>query len=221
MRARMALAYANIDYEVREVVLRDKPECLLQLSSKGTVPVMHLDQLVLEESIDIIDWALSRHDPLGWRGYDDTTLANMRALVDRCETEFKPSLDRYKYADRYPERSRPEHRRACEIFIQSLEDRLAQQTGEHRYLFGSRMSYADVAIMPFIRQFSLVDSSWFDASSYPGLQQWLQGLLRSELFLSTMKKYSQWHEGDPVELFSQNGKIEDNKMTRDSYTNGE
>jgi glutathione S-transferase len=163
---------------------------------------MCVDQLVLEESIEILDWALSQHDPQGWRDYDDSTLANMRALVNRCETEFKPSLDRYKYADRYPERSRLDYRREGELFIQSLEDRLAQQAGEHRYLFGTRMSYADVAIVPFIRQFAQVDGNWFDTASYPGLRQWLSELLRSELFLSIMQKYSQWHEGDPVEIFS-------------------
>lgn len=196
IRARMALAYANIDYEVREVVLRDKPPSMLALSPKGTVPVLQLRGLMLDESIDIFNWALDQHDPQGWRDYDQPTLEEMAALVEHCENDFKPKLDRYKYADRHPQRSQLDYRRECEPFLQTLEQCLL----DHFYLFGTRLSYADVALFPFIRQFAHVDKAWFDSAAYPGLQRWLQDLLGSELFLSVMTKHPQWREGDAVVL---------------------
>ncbi len=203
MRARMALAYADIDYEVREVVLRDKPPSMLKLSPKGTVPVLLLGETVLEESIDIVDWALRQHDPEGWRDYEAGTLAKMEALTLRCEAEFKPCLDRYKYADRHPQHSQLDYRQEAEVFLRELEHQLAAQPGESRFLFGPRMSYADVAIFPFIRQFAHVDAPWFETSAYLHLQTWLTELKGSALFLSIMKKYPQWHEGDAATLFSE------------------
>lgn len=196
IRARMSLAYAKIDYEAREVVLRDKPSSMLDLSPKGTVPVLQLGELVLDESIDIVDWALSRKDPDGWLNYDAASLAEMAALVRRCDFDFKPSLDRYKYADRHPERTIVDYRSEGEAFLQALEDRLASQSEEDGYLFGARPSYADVAVFPFIRQFAHVDRDWFQTSPYSQLRRWLDAWLESDLFLSVMQKYPQWHEAD-------------------------
>jgi glutathione S-transferase len=200
IRARMALAYAKINYEVREVVLRDKPPAMLELSAKGTVPVMLLGDVTLDESIDIFHWALDQHDPAGWRDYEQATLDEMSVLVESCESDFKPRLDRYKYADRHPQHSQASYRQACELFLQSLERRLTRQAEADRYLFGARLSYADVALFPFIRQCAYVDKAWFDGAPYPCLQRWLQNLLDSELFVSVMMKRPQWHEGDAVVL---------------------
>ena len=208
MRARMALAYANIDYQVREVVLRDKPPSMLELSSKGTVPVLCLGERlqgesILDESIDIFDWALGKHDPDGWCDYDAATLAEMKALTLRCDMDFKSCLDYYKYADRHPQRSQLDYRQEAGVFLGELEHLLAAQPAEPRFLFGPRMSYADVAIFPFIRQFAHVDLPWFETAAYPHLQTWLTEFKNSALFLSIMKKYPQWQEGDAVTLFSE------------------
>ena len=193
IRARMALAYAGIEVELREVVLRDKPAAMLALSPKGTVPVLQLDETVLEESIDIFDWALGQHDPQTWIDPNTGSFAAVKALVAACDFEFKPALDYYKYADRHPEHSQLEYRQVCEEFLQTLEDRLSKNE-EGGYLFGDQLGYADVAIFPFVRQFALVDKDWFDASPYPRLQQWLAALLGSELFESVMHKQPQWQQ---------------------------
>jgi len=203
IRARMTLAYAGIDFEVREVLLRDKPASLLALSPKGTVPVMRLnDDVLLEESVDIVNWALDQHDPDGWRNFDRSVIDEMEGLVDACEREFKPRLDRYKYSDRHPVVSQQEHRRSAEGFIAVLERQLSEHPDKSdRFLYGNRMSWADVAVFPFVRQFAQIDRDWFDASEYYRLRFWLDALLNSELFRSIMKKYTPWQEGDPDVVF--------------------
>lgn len=199
MRARMALSYSGIRVELREVVLRDMPATLLGCSPKGTVPVLLLkDGRVIDESLDIMRWALAARDPDHWLLVDAATqLADINGLVDRNDQYFKQQLDRYKYAERYPEQPAAEYRRASELFLQQLEQRLAGAA----WLCAGRMTLADVAIFPFVRQFAFVDKPWFDAAPYPRLQAWLDGLLESALFQGVMQKYPQWHEGDVPTVF--------------------
>lgn len=197
MRARMALAHAGVNYEVREVVLRDKPPSMLELSPKGEVPVLKVQDQVIDESIDIMRWALTEQDE--WLDFDSKQLADMNQLVDKCDFDFKLWLDRYKYADRHPEYTQAYCREQGERFLRELEARLQEED----YLFGSHLSFADVALMPFVRQFAHVDLNWFERSKYIKLRAWLEGMKASALFKSIMTKYPQWHEGDAVKLFSE------------------
>lgn len=183
MRARMALAASGERYEHREVVLRDKPPELLEISPKGTVPVLVADDgAVLEESLDIMRWALARNDPEGWLDRDDG------ALVEANDGRFKHHLDRYKYATRYEDVDPQEHRSACLALLAALEERLAAAD----YLCGDRRGFADIALFPFVRQFANADRGWFDAQDLPRLQAWLRDLVGSELFAGIMAKHPQW-----------------------------
>lgn len=198
MRARMAISYSRITVELREVVLRAMPESLLVCSPKGTVPVLVLpDGAVLEESLDIMGWALTAHDPEHWQPVADTeAAADTARLIAANDTVFKPQLDRYKYAVRYPEYPADHYRAQGERFMLQLEQRLLR----HAWLIGGRMTVADVAIFPFVRQFAHVDRDWFCQAPYPQLQQWLDRLLEAGLFNAVMHKYPRWKPGDPPVL---------------------
>ena len=197
MRARMALAYSQQSVEVREIILRDKPESLLGYSPKGTVPVLILGSgKVLEESFDIMVWALTKSDPENWLPESETTRTKMYDLIKQCDDEFKMHLDRYKYADRYPEHSANDYRQLGERFLKVLNEKLSTQN----YLYGKKPSLADIAIFPFVRQFAHVDKAWFDQSEYAHLKIWLAHHLTSELFLTIMHKYPQWKEGNEPTL---------------------
>lgn len=191
MRARMALLISGTVCELREVKLSDKPEAMLSVSPKGTVPVLVTqDGKIIEESLDIMHWALSRSDPAGWLARVDD------ALIAANDGPFKHALDRYKYPERHG--SDPlEHRAIGLEFLERLEARLAAG-GE---LSGDVPGFTDAAIMPFVRQFAATQSDWFAAQNLPHLQNWLKRHLASELFLSCMVKYKPWQEGDaPVSL---------------------
>jgi len=183
MRARMALKYAGVAIEIREISLRDKPAHLLQVSPKGTVPVLVLpDGTVLEQSLDIMHWALQQRYIDGWLLAD---LEQTQQLIAENDTSFKQALDRYKYAIRFPEQSMEDYRSQGEVFLAKLEQRLTQTN----FLMGKQVSMADVAIFPFIRQFSAVDADWFASTPYVRLKAWLSLLVESELFNSIMGKY--------------------------------
>jgi len=206
MRARLAVSSAQILCEVREVVLRDKPAELLQASPKGTVPVLVLpDGDVIAESLDIMKWALSLHDPEGWRqrsgavlpAFDAAQLKTIDELILRNDTHFKAALDRYKYSWKHPDDDPVVPREIASAFLRDLDLRLAGQ----RWLFGESPSLADMALLPFIRQFSFVDREWFLAEPWPNLILWLDAFLESDRFLSIMTKRPQWKNGDPTTLF--------------------
>lgn len=185
IRARLALHYAGIPCELKEVALRNKPAEMLALSPKGTVPVLHLqDGHVLDQSLDIMRWALAQHDPDGW--LNTASADTMQALIDDNDLRFKPLLDRYKYAERHPEQPREAWRaQAVNTLLAPLEARL--QT--HRHLLADRISLADMALLPFVRQFAQVDRAWWDeASSLPALNRWLAQLTGSALFQAVMAK---------------------------------
>jgi glutathione S-transferase len=195
IRARLAIYASGVTVELREILLRDKPEHMLELSPKGTVPVLQLaNGEVIDESIDVFHWALQINDPNVWLTADKGELAQ---LVERNDGEFKHWLDRYKYSVGYPEFSAEYYRRQAEVFIAELEQRLIAS----QYLLGSRLSGADMAILPFIRQFAFVDKAWFDSAPYPKVQAWLAEFLTSELFLAVMDKYPPWQVGDDVVCF--------------------
>ncbi len=198
MRARLALSVSGQTCELREIVLRDKPETFLALSPKGTVPVLQLpDGLVLEESLDVMDWALNQHDPECWLNPEDGDAASMEELISVNDGVFKTALDRYKYANRYKDADPLEERRKASVFLQRLETRLAQSP----FLFGREFSLADAAILPFVRQFANVDRTWFDAEPWTNLLSWLDSNLNSSRFLSIMKKYPPWTPGDDAVNF--------------------
>jgi glutathione S-transferase len=182
MRARMALSYAGIAYHVQDISLKDKPAGLLAVSPKGTVPVLVLpDGQVLEQSLDIMHWALQQHDPAQWLGIDRY---KSQALISENDGAFKQALDKYKYASRFPEQSAASYRSQAEVFLCKLELALQDQL----FLSGTHLSLTDVAIFPFIRQFAAVDANWFAQAAYPKLQAWLQARLESSLFLGVMVK---------------------------------
>ncbi len=191
MRARLAIVYSGIKVELREVVLKDKPAALIELSPKATVPVLlTIEQKVIEESIEIMEWALLQNDPDNWFQHLSEQQKQVgKELIDYNDTEFKYYLDRYKYADRYPEQTEQFYREQGELFLQKLE----QQLGSQAYLIAPHITWADMAILPFIRQFASVDRDWFDNANYPKLQNWLQQFLDSKLFKSIMPKFKQWH----------------------------
>ncbi len=195
MRARMALRYANIDVEIREIALREKPAQMLAVSPKGTVPVLVLasgkvpeQSKVLEQSLDIMDWALEQSDVDEWIVQDLTVQKLSADLIATNDGAFKQALDKYKYAIRFPENPPNVYRAQGEEFLQRLESLLQQNA----YLFRNTVSKADIAIFPFVRQFSMVDEAWFESANYPVLKAWLNGLLNSRLFIDVMQKYPVW-----------------------------
>ena len=199
MRARLAIANSHISVELREVVLRDKPQQLIDISPKATVPVLiTADETLIDESLDIMRWALEHDDPNNW--YQSLTQSQQQLslqLIANNDSDFKYYLDRYKYADRYPEFTQEHYRQQAEKTLALLEQQL-QQNG---CLICSHLTLADMAILPFVRQFAFVDKIWFDAQPWPRLQRWLEAFLISPAFLGVMDKYPQWRPGDPVSAF--------------------
>ena len=198
MRARLGLTSANIKVELREIVLRNKPEHMIELSPKGTVPVLRLQTgEVIDESLDIAIWALKQNDPEQLLSPKEVSLDDMLALIKENDGPFKHHLDRTKYAVRYPEDEKQDHIKGASEFLNKLNDRLSNQT----FLFGDTRSLADITIAPFVRQFANIDRAWFDAQPWPHLIKWLNEFLGSEQFLSIMEKYAPWQEGDEIIWF--------------------
>lgn len=199
MRARLSLSISQQHCRLREIVLRDKPAEMVEISPKATVPVLQLnDGTVLEESLDIMRWALSQNDPGYWLEPENGSLDDIFALIAECDGPFKHNLDRYKYANRYDESTDPVvHRTDGMEFLTKLDALLA----ETENLFGDRPSLADFAIFPFVRQFANTDREWFDAAPLPHLQRWLQAHLESDIFTGVMKKWQVWKNGDEEPVF--------------------
>jgi len=224
MRARLAIAASGQQCELREVVLRDKPPALIAASPKGTVPVLVLpDGRVIDQSLDIMRWALDRQDAEGWLPQSADEQAKTDALIAACDGDFKRHLDRYKYPNRYVapadhaaladtgvdqppthasavdvEGFTLAHRTAGAAFVQRLE---AQLDRSKPCLLGDRWSLADAAILPFIRQFAATDQAWFDAQAWPAVQGWLADFVQSARYLAVMDKYPRWESGTPGQRF--------------------
>ena len=185
MRARLAVASAGIEVELREILLRDKPAVFLAASPSATVPCLVTDSGVIDESLDVMLWALRQNDPEGWlqmpeAGHD---------WIAQADGPFKQALDRTKYANRYPGTDPESQRDAAAGFLSDLDQAIDE------WIF-DRPSLADFAILPFVRQFAFIDKGWFDAQPWPRLQGWLERFLVSERFEQIMDKYPQWREGD-------------------------
>lgn len=199
IRARMALCYSGISVELREVALRNKPKEMLLHSPKGTVPVLVLPNgKVIEESLEIMRWALAIHDPQDWLCKNEMALRDEAArLIHENDHVFKQHLDHYKYSTLHTEHPVEHYRAQGEIFLQGLENRLQHQ----RFLLAERFTLADIAIVPFVRQFAQVDAGWFVNAPYIQLRRWLESILNSTLFTSVMTKRPPWQPGDAVVVF--------------------
>ena len=196
MRARLGLLFADLPVELREITLKNKPAKMLAISPKGTVPVLQLaDGVVIEESRDIMEWALEQQDPQEL--LNPKTLHQGNTLIEQNDQEFKYWLDRYKYADRHLEMTQTEYRQKGEAFLQILEALLTKNT----YLLGDSVTIADIGIMPFVRQFAHVDRDVFYSLPYPKLQIWLKNWLAHPLFIQAMTKFQPWQDGDEPVIF--------------------
>jgi len=187
----MALQYAGVVCEKREVKLTDKPQAMIELSAKATVPVLQIGvAYTIDESVDIILWALAQSDPNNWLAPGIES-----ELVQRNDSYFKLHLDRYKYYDRYPQHSQQHYLEKALVYLCELEALLGVQ---RPFFHGERLTWVDVAIFPFIRQFAMVDRAAFDLLPLPKLQIWLRFFLASSLFNDVMQKVPTWQsaEGD-------------------------
>ncbi|MEL7150722.1 MAG: glutathione S-transferase [Pseudomonadota bacterium] len=193
MRARLAIASSGVAVELREILLRDKPAAFLDASPKGTVPVVVDGDTVIEESLDVMHWALHQNDPEHWldmpsTGYD---------LIVQSDGPFKTALDRTKYAVRYPDVDVEEERVKAGAFLMTLE----AQLDDKLFLFGDTPRLADMAILPFVRQFAHVDLDWFQTQPWHNVTRWLEAFKTSDRFHSIMTKYPQWQPGDAPTSF--------------------
>jgi glutathione S-transferase len=200
MRARLAIAVSGIQVELREILLKDKPQAMLNVSPKGTVPVLiTADDQVIDESNDIMIWALQQSDPDHWLCTNPIEQELTTALITKNDHGFKHFLDRYKYADRFPENTELYYRQQAELTLSELEQKLSINS----YLLNDRLTLADMALLPFIRQFAFVDKTWFDAAPYPKIQAWLDQFINSALFDSMMVKLTPWQQDDDAIYFSE------------------
>jgi glutathione S-transferase len=199
MRARLALAISGQACELREVVLKAKPAELISASAKASVPVLVLPSgEVIDQSLDIMRWALQLNDPARWLSVKLEQAAQEQALIDDCETSFKHHLDRYKYPNRYEGADALKHRSAAAVWLNQLRGKLKPEG----WLFGPAESLADMAIAPFVRQFAQSDPLWFEQQDWPALQAWLNRIVSSALFESVMQKYPAWESGTIGPIFS-------------------
>lgn len=201
MRARWTVLHAGLLVELREVALRSKPAALLDVSPKATVPVLITPEgTVVDESLAVMDWALAQADPCDWRGasLSDQQRATIAALIAENDGAFKHHLDRFKYTDRYPGAIREQHRQQGEMILSSWAHRLAS-TG---WLVAGRCTLADVALWPFVRQWSIADPEGFaQAPEWAPLRNWLQGFLKAPAFERLMQRREPWQQGDQPVFF--------------------
>ena len=195
MRARTALIKAQQKVFIRAIKLDNKPKEMLIASPKGSVPVLVLQQkethqaLVLEESLDIMLWALKQDDPDDLlRQEDPQALPLMLSFITEFEHTFIPLFESYSCAKRYHNDNLNQCRQACEDYLISLEERLAK----HAFLFSENESLVDIALFPFMRKFAKVEKQRFRQSPYPNLRNWLNGYLQSSLFSKVMKQHELW-----------------------------
>lgn len=203
MRARLAIFRSQSPVILRSIVLNDKPAEMLTASPKGTVPVLVLPEedngkTVIDESFDIMVWALTQSDPDELLHAGETAISqDMFSLVSKFDNEFKSALEQYKAAKRYHEDNLIECRQVCEAYVADLEQRLTA----HTFLVSNRESFADLALFPFIRQFAKVERKWYLQSPYPNLKQWLNNYLQSAMFNKVMAQHPLYLSTDEVIYF--------------------
>ena len=197
MRARMALKLTNTKCEIREVRLNNKPKQMIDKSPKGTVPVLVLEKKVIDESNDIIEWALSSNNIFdGNIDNDQIDLTNN--LIELFDSKFKYNLDRYKYATRYENIDKDKHKMECLDILINLENVISNK----EWILGSKINKLDISILPFIRQFRIADIEWFDKQNkIKGIQKILFNFLDSSLFKEVMHKYDVWEENTKPQFF--------------------
>nr|WP_281251803.1 glutathione S-transferase [Yoonia maricola] len=193
MRARLAIQSSGQRVQLQEILLKDKPSAFLAASPKGTVPVVQDNDIIIEESRDVMMWALRRNDPEGWLDMPKEG----HTLIDICDGPFKSALDHTKYAVRFPDRDEAEERAKTMLFLTDLNARLKDTP----FLMGPKRTLADMAILPFVRQFANTDRAWFDAQGLAPLTSWLDDFLTSDRFRGIMAKYPPWQEGRDQVLF--------------------
>ena len=201
MRARLGLLLAQQSVMLRDIIMSDIPEEMFEASPKGEVPVLVLnDRTVIDESIDIMRWALNKNDPqdLLYNNHP-CRIKEIQKFIQHNDNKFVEALKKYKAASRYHDDVEVKHRQQCEMFIKDLESRLSR----HEYIFGDEPSLADYAILPFIRQFSRVDRKWYLQSPYPKLRNWLERHYQNPIFSKAMKKYPQWLDAKEEIIFSE------------------
>ena len=192
MRARLALVASGTATELREIVLRDKAPAFLAASPSGTVPCLVMEQTVIDESLDIMIWALTCSDPEGLLDMPE----GGHTWIARADGPFKHALDRTKYATRYPDEDPNIHRNQAAAFLTELD------AAVDLWIY-DRPTLADIAILPFVRQFAFIDKAWFDAQPWPNLRAWLHRFLTSDRFAAIMGKYPKWADGDTPIIFPQ------------------
>tara|TARA_R110001583_G_scaffold156326_1_gene308012 strand:- start:508 stop:1131 length:624 start_codon:yes stop_codon:yes gene_type:complete len=199
MRARLGLLLADQQVLLRAIVMKSKPEEMLAVSPKGTVPVLILpDETVIDESLDIMIWALQQNDPEDLLHKDSPDdLPTTIDLIRRNDKEFKPQLEIYKKAKRFRLENVIEERQKCEVFIAELEQKLAT----NQFFIGQKPGLIDYALLPFVRQFSRVHRSWFLQAPYPYLRTWLESHMQSRLYGKAMAKFPLWLDGHEECLF--------------------
>lgn len=194
MRARLALLSSGVAYVHREIALKAKPAEMLQASPKGTVPVLCLSTgEVLDQSLDIMWWALNQHDPEAWLPSGPEALVQAQQLIAVNDGPFKANLDRYKYPQRFGLSDGLAHRDQGAEWLLTLNARLQ----EHAFLSGERWGWLDAAVAPFVRQFARTDRAWFEAQPWPHLAQWLVNFEHSAAFAAVMHKHPLWVSSQP------------------------
>jgi len=189
MRARMALILASKECELREILLKEKPEEMLKVSSKGTVPVLQFNNKVLDESLDIISWAMESPAPNVYI-YSEAEQLFSSELIYLFDSKFKFHLDRYKYSSRYGENPR-EHQQKCKIILENLDKKINFSP----WIFGKKVSLLDISILPFIRQCKIANPDWFFSQNFVNVINLLNYFESSDLFFQAMQKYDLW---DPI-----------------------
>ena len=205
MRARMALLISNITCEIREVRLSNKPSEMLTLSPKGTVPVLLLENgLVLDESLDIMFWALERNDPNSLLQDYLINESENKKILNMIDNDFKFALDRYKYPNRYDDIDPLKYRDICENILVSINNKI----NEYNYIYGKHLSFIDMAVLPFIRQFRIANPVWFDNEmSQIKIKFWLENFLSLTTFKNVMIKYPEWVNAREKIIFPNNGAV--------------
>ncbi len=191
MRARMALILASKKCELREIVLKNKPEEMLKISAKATVPVLEFPNEVLDESLDIISWAMQPH-PESVHIYSTKEKLMSESLIKMFDSKFKYHLDRYKYSSRY-EADSYEHQEECKNILENLELKIDPCP----WIFSEKVSLLDISILPFIRQCKIANPKWFFGQNFKKVIALLDFFEASDLFIHAMKKFDLWDPQNP------------------------